>query len=97
MAYVDGFVVAVPRDKLDAYKELSRLGGTVWREHGALSFVECVEDDVKPGKLTSFPQAVKLEEGEVCVLVDHVRVAGSARRHQRQGHAGPAPGQHDGS
>jgi len=68
MAYVDGFVVAVPRDKLDAYKELSRLGGTVWREHGALSFVECVGDDVKPGKLTSFPQAVKLEEGEVCVF-----------------------------
>lgn len=68
MAYVDGFVVAVARDKLDAYKELSRLGGAVWREYGALSFVECVEDDVKPGKLTSFPQAVKLEEGEVCVF-----------------------------
>jgi uncharacterized protein YbaA (DUF1428 family) len=68
MAYVDGFVVAVPRDKLDAYKEMARLGGTVWREHGALSFTECVEDDVKPGKLTSFPQAVKLEEGEVCVF-----------------------------
>ncbi len=68
MAYVDGFVVAVPRNKLDAYKEMSRVGGTVWRDHGALSFVECVEDDVKPGKLTSFPQAVKLEEGEVCVF-----------------------------
>jgi len=68
MAYVDGFVLAVPRDKLDAYKEMARVGGTVWREHGALSFVECVEDDVKPGKLTSFPQAVKLEEGEVCVF-----------------------------
>jgi uncharacterized protein YbaA (DUF1428 family) len=68
MAYVDGFVVAVPRAKLDAYKEMSRVGGTIWREHGALSFVECVEDDVKPGKLTSFPQAVKLEEGEVCVF-----------------------------
>jgi uncharacterized protein YbaA (DUF1428 family) len=68
MAYVDGFVMAVPRDKLDAYRELARLGGTVWREHGALSFVECVEDDVKPGKVTSFPQAVKLEEGEVCVF-----------------------------
>lgn len=68
MAYVDGFVMAVPRDKLDAYKELARLGGTVWREHGALSFVECVQDDVKPGKLTSFPQAVRLEEGEVCVF-----------------------------
>jgi uncharacterized protein YbaA (DUF1428 family) len=68
MGYVEGFVLAVPRDKLDAYRELSRLGGTVWREHGALSFVECVEDDVKPGKLTSFPQAVKLEAGEVCVF-----------------------------
>lgn len=68
MAYVDGFVVAVPRAKLDAYKEMSRVGGALWREHGALSFVESVEDDVKPGKLTSFPQAVKLEEGEVCVF-----------------------------
>jgi len=68
MAYVDGFVLAVPLAKLDAYKELSHVGGTVWMEHGALSFVECVEDDVKPGKLTSFPQAVKLEEGEVCVF-----------------------------
>jgi uncharacterized protein YbaA (DUF1428 family) len=68
MAYVDGFVVAVPRARLDAYKEMARLGGTIWREYGALSFVECVEDDVKPGNVTSFPQAVQLEEGEVCVF-----------------------------
>jgi uncharacterized protein YbaA (DUF1428 family) len=68
MAYVDGFVLAVPRARLDAYKEMARLGGTIWREYGALSFVECVEDDVKPGKLTSFPQAVQLEEDEVCVF-----------------------------
>lgn len=68
MAYVDGFLMAVPRAKLDAYKEMSRLGGAIWREHGALSFVENVEEDVKPGTLTSFPQAVKLEEGEVCVF-----------------------------
>jgi len=65
MAYVDGFVVPVPKRKLQAYRRLARKAGKVWREHGALEYVECVADDVKPGKLTSFPQAVKLEPGEV--------------------------------
>jgi uncharacterized protein YbaA (DUF1428 family) len=64
MAYVDGFVVPVPRKKLDAYRRIARKAGKVWREHGALEFVECVADDVKPGKRTSFPQAVKLKAGE---------------------------------
>lgn len=66
--YVDGFVLPVPRDSLAAYRKLARLAGKVWREHGALQYVECVEDDVKPGKLTSFPQAVKLKPGEVVVF-----------------------------
>ncbi len=65
MAYVDGFVVPVPKSKLDAYRRMARAAGKVWREHGALEYVECVADDVKPGKLTSFPQAVKLKPGEV--------------------------------
>jgi uncharacterized protein YbaA (DUF1428 family) len=64
MAYVDGFVVPVPRKKLDAYRRIARKAGKVWREHGALEYVECVADDVKPGKWTSFPQAVKLKPGE---------------------------------
>jgi uncharacterized protein YbaA (DUF1428 family) len=68
MSYVDGFVLAVPKDNLAAYRKMARLAGKIWREHGALEYVECVEDDVKPGKLTSFPQSVKLEPGEVVVF-----------------------------
>lgn len=63
--YVDGFVFPVPRDRLGAYRRLARLAGKVWREHGALEYVECIADDVKPGKWTSFPQAVKLKPDEV--------------------------------
>jgi uncharacterized protein YbaA (DUF1428 family) len=62
--YVDGFVVPVPKKKLAAYRAMARKAGKIWREHGALEFKECVADDVKPGKLTSFPQAVKLKPGE---------------------------------
>ena len=68
MSYVDGFVLAVPRKNLAAYKRLARKSGQVWREHGALEYVECVADDVKPGKVTSFPQAVKLKADEVVVF-----------------------------
>jgi uncharacterized protein YbaA (DUF1428 family) len=49
MAYVDGFVLPVPKKKLDAYRHLAQKAGKVWREHGALDYVECVADDVKPG------------------------------------------------
>ncbi|BCT91436.1 hypothetical protein LYSHEL_04600 [Lysobacter helvus] len=66
--YVDGFVLAVPEANLAAYRKMARLGGKIWREHGALEYMECVADDVKPGKLTSFPQAVKLKPGEVVVF-----------------------------
>lgn len=68
MAYVDGFVLPVPAKNLAAYRKMARLGGKVWKEHGALEYMECVEDDVKPGKVTSFPQAVKLRKGEVVVF-----------------------------
>jgi uncharacterized protein YbaA (DUF1428 family) len=57
-------VVPVPKKNLQAYRRMARKAGKVWREHGALQYVECVADDVKPGKLTSFPQAVKLKAGE---------------------------------
>lgn len=66
--YVDGFVVPVPTKSLDAYRRLARKAGKVWREHGALEYFECVADDVKPGKTTSFPQSVKLKEGETVVF-----------------------------
>ncbi|TDU28307.1 uncharacterized protein YbaA (DUF1428 family) [Panacagrimonas perspica] len=68
MAYVDGFVLPVPRAKLDDYRKLARKASKIWREHGALEYVECIEDDVKPGKWTSFPQSVKLKPDEVVVF-----------------------------
>ena len=66
--YVDGFVVPVPKKNIDAYRRLSRKAGKVWREHGALEYIECVADDVKSGKLTSFPQAVNLKRTEVVLF-----------------------------
>lgn len=62
--YVDGFIVAIPTRNVEAYRKLSRKSGKVWMEHGALEYVECIADDVKPGKLTSFPQSVKLKADE---------------------------------
>lgn len=64
MAYVDGFVVPVPKKRLQAYRRMAQKASKVWRDHGALEFRECVADDVKPGKRTSFPQSVKLKPGE---------------------------------
>ncbi len=66
--YVDGFVVPVPLDKLADYRKMARKAGKIWKEYGALAYMECVGDDVKPGKTTSFPQAVKLKEGETVVF-----------------------------
>jgi len=68
MAYVDGFVVPVPKSKLAAYRAMARKAGKVWREHGAIDYHECIADDVAVGKHTSFPRAVKLKAGEVVVL-----------------------------
>lgn len=68
MHYVDGFVLPVPRANLDAYRALAQRAGEAWMEHGALQYFECVGDDVSPGKLTSFPQAVQLKDDEVAVF-----------------------------
>jgi len=68
MPYVDGFVLAVPKDRLDDYKEMARVGGEIWMEHGALSYVECVADDVPYGELTSFPRAVLATDDEVVIF-----------------------------
>jgi uncharacterized protein YbaA (DUF1428 family) len=66
--YIDGFVVPVPKKNTAAYRRIARKMGTVWRHHGALEYVECMADDVKPGKVTSFPQSVKLKKGETVWL-----------------------------
>jgi uncharacterized protein YbaA (DUF1428 family) len=68
MSYVDGFVLAVPKDKLEDYKAVARVAGEVWKEYGALDYVECVADDVPYGELTSFPRAVQAKEDEVVVF-----------------------------
>lgn len=65
--YVDGFLVPVPRKNLAKYKKMAALCGKVWRDHGALQYVEAVADDVAKGKTTSFPRSVKLKKGEVVV------------------------------
>jgi len=62
--YVDGFILPVPKKNAEAYRRMARMAGKVWRDHGALEYIECIADDVKPGKLTSFPQSVKLKPGE---------------------------------
>ena len=68
MAYVDGFIVPVPKKKLAVYRKIASKAGKVWMDHGALSYVECVADDVKKGKRTSFPRSVKLKPSEVVVF-----------------------------
>jgi uncharacterized protein YbaA (DUF1428 family) len=68
MSYVDGFVIAVPKQKLDAYKAMARKAGEVWKEHGALAYVECVGDDLPYGDVTSFPRAVQATDDETVIF-----------------------------
>jgi len=68
MAYVDGFVVAVPTANRETYRKFAEEVATVFREYGALRVVECWGDDVPDGEVTSFPMAVKLEEDESVVF-----------------------------
>jgi len=68
MNYVDGFIVPVPKNKLKAYVKIAKLAGKVWMSHGALAYVECVADDVKKGKWTSFPRSVKLKRNETVIF-----------------------------
>ena len=66
--YVDGFIIPVPKKNLDAYRRLAEECAKIWREYGALEVRECVADDVKMGKLTSFPRSVKLKKGETVIF-----------------------------
>ena len=67
MSYVDGFVAAVPTANREAYRLHAEEAAGLFREHGALSVVECWGDDVPDGEVTSFPMAVKRREDEtVC-------------------------------
>jgi uncharacterized protein YbaA (DUF1428 family) len=68
MAYVDGYVLPVPKDKLEAYRKMATLGRDVWMEYGALSYMEALADDVPYGELTSFPRAVQTTDDEVVIF-----------------------------
>jgi uncharacterized protein YbaA (DUF1428 family) len=66
--YVDGFIIPVPKKNLAAYRRIAQLAGKIWREHGALEYRECVAEDVKMGKLTSFPRSVLRKPSETVVF-----------------------------
>ena len=68
MTYVDGFLLAVPKANLEAYKAMARAAGDVWKEHGAIDYVECYGDDVPYGELTSFPRAVHASDDEIVIF-----------------------------
>jgi uncharacterized protein YbaA (DUF1428 family) len=68
MHYVDGFVLPVPNNNIEAYRKLARKAGKVWMEYGALAYVECIGDDVPSGKSTSFAKSVKLKTDETVVF-----------------------------
>ncbi|MBT8137975.1 MAG: DUF1428 family protein [Gammaproteobacteria bacterium] len=68
MAYVDGYVVPVKKARVDEYRRMARKAGKIWLEHGALEYVECIAEDVQKGKVTSFPQALKLKRTEVAAF-----------------------------
>jgi uncharacterized protein YbaA (DUF1428 family) len=68
MTYVDGFIVAVPKKNMAQYRKMAKRAGKVWREHGAISYVESVADDAPMGKLTSFPRSVKMKPDETVIF-----------------------------
>ena len=68
MSYIDGFVIAVPKGKLDAYKAMARECMPIWKEFGASDYVESVGDDTPYGEVTSFPRAVQAKDDEVVIF-----------------------------
>ncbi len=66
--YVDGFVLPIPKKNFDKYKKIASACGKIWMDHGALSYVECLAEDVQKGKVTSFPRSVILKPSEVVVF-----------------------------
>ncbi len=81
MAYIDFMVTPVPKSKVAAYKALAKKSAKVWKKHGALSYAECFADDVKSGKVTSFPQSVKLKKNEI-VATAYIGFKSKAHRAQ---------------
>jgi uncharacterized protein YbaA (DUF1428 family) len=68
MPYVDGFLLAVPKRKLETYRRIAQRAGRVWRQHGALEYRECAGDDLKVKFGVSFARAARLKAGETAVF-----------------------------
>ena len=68
MAYVDGFLLPVPKRKVNAYLEMSRKAGKIWKEHGAVEYRECVGDDLNIKNMTGFPKMARTKAGETVVF-----------------------------
>lgn len=70
MKYVDGFVIVVPNDRINEYREMAKMGGKVWMKHGALEYFECVGDDLEPENMPgmSFLKMAKAKTGETVVF-----------------------------
>lgn len=67
--YVDGFVLPVSKDKLDAYKKMAKMGAKMWKKYGALDYKECLADDMESmGTPSLFPRMLKLKPDEVAVF-----------------------------
>ena len=66
--YADGFLLAVPKRKLDAYRAISRKAGKIWKEYGALEYIECTGDDLKVTMGLSFTKVARVKPGEVAVF-----------------------------
>ncbi|HEV8599726.1 MAG TPA: DUF1428 domain-containing protein [Gemmatimonadales bacterium] len=64
MRYVDGFVLPVPKRKLEAYRRMAQRSGRIWREYGALEFRECAGDDLNVQMGVSFRRLARLKRGE---------------------------------
>lgn len=77
--YIDAFVLPVPTKNVETYRRIARQMGKIWREYGALEYIECAADDVKPGKWTSFPQSVKLKADETVIFAYIVYTSRAAR------------------
>jgi uncharacterized protein YbaA (DUF1428 family) len=68
MAYVDGFVIPVPKKNLREYRRIAQKAGKIWKEHGALEYRECVGDDLKVKGMKSFLTQIKPKPGETVIF-----------------------------
>ena len=78
MAYVDGFVVPVPKKNLQAYRRLARKAGKIWREHGALEFRECVAESELLFTLVRISSTNQLSLALICMQISHGHSFGDA-------------------